>query len=250
MNPDQAQTISGSLDGHELNFFSDAPGRFVALQGIHAMADVGVQHFTYPLLILIIMKSKLTIKSLLWLAIFRWIPRLLVDPSTIDPQATKTENDFVTSIVSRISTKKLWSGVFQSPAYYQEYTSLFGSRRTYNDDPEITFHGGLDFGGGETLPIVAPADGIVVFSGFLPIRGNAIFIDHGLGIFSGYFHQSKILVSVGDHVITGQKIGEVGNTGRVGNANDYPGAGAHLHWEIWVNGVQVDPLDWLTTEYP
>jgi murein DD-endopeptidase MepM/ murein hydrolase activator NlpD len=67
-------------------------------------------------------------------------------------------------------------------------------------------------------------------------------IDHGWGVYSGFWHQSEFKVQVGDMVDAGQIIGLVGDTGR--------STGAHLHWELWVNGVQVDPLDWLQQEYP
>jgi murein DD-endopeptidase MepM/ murein hydrolase activator NlpD len=81
-----------------------------------------------------------------------------------------------------------------------------------------------------------------VFAAPLTVRGNATIIDHGLGVYSGFWHQSEQLVNVGDTVTQGQVIGLVGGTGRV--------TGAHLHWEVWVNGVQVNPLDWLNQVYP
>jgi murein DD-endopeptidase MepM/ murein hydrolase activator NlpD len=223
---------------------------FFALQGIHAMVEPGVTNLKLSVISedgnTMPFEQSILIQS----GNFTTDPPLTVDPETINPQNTVSEENLVKEFVANITEEKYWSGIFQSPAFYQEYTSYFGSRRTYNNDPKISFHSGLDFGGGVTLPIVAPADGKVVFSGFLPIRGNAIFIDHGLGIYTGYFHQSLLSVSEGQNVTTGQKIGEVGNTGRVSNATDYPGAGAHLHWEVWVNGVQVNPLDWLNQEYP
>jgi murein DD-endopeptidase MepM/ murein hydrolase activator NlpD len=82
------------------------------------------------------------------------------------------------------------------------------------------------------------------------VRGNAIIIDHGVGVFSGYYHLSSLIVNTGDMVQKGQQIGKVGNTGRVDRADEYAGAGAHLHWEIWVNGIQVDPLEWINSDYP
>jgi murein DD-endopeptidase MepM/ murein hydrolase activator NlpD len=81
-----------------------------------------------------------------------------------------------------------------------------------------------------------------VFTGFLTVRGNATIIDHGWGVYSAYMHQSEILVKTGDRVTAGQLIGLVGGTGRV--------EGPHLHWEIFVGGVQVDPLDWLQRSFP
>jgi murein DD-endopeptidase MepM/ murein hydrolase activator NlpD len=67
-------------------------------------------------------------------------------------------------------------------------------------------------------------------------------IDHGWGVFTGYMHQAEILVDVGDRVEAGDLIGIMGRTGRV--------TGAHLHLEVWVGGVQVEPLDWLERPFP
>ena len=243
-------TISGSINGSNLNFYTENNMDIFALQGIQALSEPGVSVFELSIQTeegtLVNYEQSILIQS----GFFTTDPPLFVDPETIDPQNTASEEILINELVANFTEEKYWSGIFNSPAYYQEYTSLFGNRRTYNDDPKISFHSGLDFGGGVTLPIVAPADGKVVFSRFLPIRGNAIFIDHGLGVYTGYFHQSLLEVAEGEFVTAGQKIGEVGNTGRVSNGTDYPGAGAHLHWEVWVNGVQVNPLDWLNQKYP
>ena len=91
-------------------------------------------------------------------------------------------------------------------------------------------------------PIYAAAAGVVVFTGPLTVRGNATMIDHGWGVYTAYLHQSEILVKVGEHVEQGQFIGRVGNTGRV--------EGPHLHFEVIVGGVQVEPLQWLDQEFP
>ncbi len=68
------------------------------------------------------------------------------------------------------------------------------------------------------------------------------FIDHGWGVFTGYLHQSELLVSEGDWVEVGDEIGLVGYTGRA--------TGPHLHWEVWVGGVPVNPLEWTSTSFP
>jgi murein DD-endopeptidase MepM/ murein hydrolase activator NlpD len=172
---------------------------------------------------------------------------LLNDPSTIDPAVTEPELKNITAIVTPATPTRFWSGIFISPSAYADcFTSRYGTRRTYkvvNSDTEIPgFHSGLDFCGGEGLQITAPAPGKVVFAAPLTVRGNATIIDHGWGIYSGFWHQSQFFVNVGDTVEQGQVIGLVGGTGRV--------TGAHLHWELWVNGVQVNPLDWLNQAYP
>ena len=92
------------------------------------------------------------------------------------------------------------------------------------------------------MPISTAANGVVVFAGETIVRGNATIIDHGWGIFSGYYHQSESYVQTGDQVESGQVIGLVGASGRV--------TGAHLHWEVWVNGVQVNPMIWLEKSFP
>jgi murein DD-endopeptidase MepM/ murein hydrolase activator NlpD len=246
---DTITEITGQLDGHTLNFLEVNPGQFSAIQGIHAMAPPGLTAFSLELKYSDGTETNVSDEVLLKPGDFDY-EELTVDPSLIDPTITEPENDFVDNLVSVFTPQKYWEGIFQSPAVYQYYNSLFGTRRTYNGSGIVTFHSGIDFGGGITLPIYAPAPGKVVFAGPLTVRGNTVFIDHGMGIYSGFFHQNKLIVKTGDFVKMGQQIGEVGNTGRIDGTDSYYGAGAHLHWEIWANGVQVDPLPWLINEYP
>jgi murein DD-endopeptidase MepM/ murein hydrolase activator NlpD len=229
-----------------LHFFPDTNGQ-VALQGVHAMLEPGV----YPLLMEATLPngSKQSFQQMVLVTSGNYATEdiLLNDPSTIDPAVTEPEMKNVTAIVAPATSTRYWSGVFASPSVYSDcFTSRYGTRRTYkvvNSDAEIPgFHSGLDFCGGEGLQISAPAPGKVVFAAPLIVRGNATIIDHGWGVYSGIYHQSQILVNVGDTVEQGQVIGLVGGTGRV--------TGAHLHWDLWVNGIQVNPLNWLNQAYP
>ena len=111
-------------------------------------------------------------------------------------------------------------------------SSEFGLRRFFNKQPRRP-HGGLDIAAPEGTTIVAPADGTVIETGDYFFSGNCIFIDHGQGLITFYAHLSKIDVSAGDRVIRGDKIGEVGQTGRV--------TGPHLHWSVGLNRTWVDP---------
>ncbi len=81
----------------------------------------------------------------------------------------------------------------------------------------------------------------MVFAQIVDGRGGATIISHGRGVYTGYWHQSQINVNVGDQVEAGQTIGMVGAEGRV--------TGAHLHLEVIVGGVQVDPTEWLEGMY-
>ena len=253
--------LSGNVDGKELIFFSNDNTNYFAFAGIHAMAPIGIINLTVSG-----SSDSETLftnsQNLLLVAgNFDSDPNLNVAPEMIDPSITGPELEKITAITSVFTPEKYWDGVFLSPdtdyaleiANYdekKEITSFFGTRRTYNADPTITFHTGVDFGGGVGLPIVATAAGKVVFAGALDVRGNATIIDHGLGVYSAYYHQNEIFVKTGDMVQKGQQIGKVGNSGRVDRANEYAGAGAHLHWEIWVNGTQVDPLEWINSGHP
>lgn len=255
VNSPQAVTLQGSLNGMPLNFFATEDNQQVALQGVYAEAEPGLAPF--------ILSGKFADGStfnfeqsiLLISGNYPEAEPLTVDPATIDPAVTKPEDDEIKNITSTATPTRYWTGIFQSPAskygYPDEFTAFFGERRTYNDGALKNFHTGVDFGGGVGLPICAPADGKVVFAeGPLTVHGNATIIDHGWGVYSAYFHQSEINVKVGDMVKAGQVIGKVGNTGRVEDAKAFEGAGAHLHWEIWVNGIQVNPLEWLNKQYP
>jgi murein DD-endopeptidase MepM/ murein hydrolase activator NlpD len=238
-------TLSGSLIGHELHFFRDEDGSYVALQGVHAMTSPGF----YPLTIRGTLKdgSSFAHSQMVYVKDggYPYEPSLKVAPETIDPANTQPEDELWNSIPVPVTEERMWDGVFQSPVsplFADCYPSYFGSRRSYNGSPYNYFHTGLDFCGGVGAEIFAPADGIVVYTGTLTVRGMATMINHGWGVYSGYMHQSEILVKVGDRVEAGQLIGRVGGTGRV--------TGSHLHLEIWVGGVQVDPMDWLNQAYP
>ncbi|MBH5319934.1 M23 family metallopeptidase [Paenibacillus sp. GSMTC-2017] len=122
------------------------------------------------------------------------------------------------------------------PADSRKITSTFGVRR----DPfsgRSSLHSGLDLGGDRGDPIYASANGVITLSENTYPQGNNIIIDHGRGIETRYLHLNKRLVEVGDKVTKGQLIGELGNTGR--------STGPHLHYEVIVNGTQVDPRPYI-----
>lgn len=120
--------------------------------------------------------------------------------------------------------------------------SGFGIPRMYTPGTPISFHTGIDFSTPAGTPIYASNVGKVAFVRAFKVRGNMTAIDHGLGLFSLYFHQSKILVKEGDTVQRGQKIGEVGTTGL--------STAPHLHLEFRLRGVPVQPLEFLGRVLP
>ena len=98
-------------------------------------------------------------------------------------------------------------------------------------------HTGLDFPSDVGTPIVAAAGGVVVFQEFHPAYGNTVEIDHGNQLVTRYAHASRVHVRKGDLVRRGQLIAEVGSTGR--------STGSHLHFEVWLAGVALDPQKFL-----
>ena len=238
-------TLSGTLVDKPLHFFP-LNNEQVALQGIHALLDPGV----YPLRLEATGAdgSRQSFEQMVLVTSGNYLSEeLYVSPDTLDLAVTEPENQQILSITSVTTGTKYWNGIYTSPSVYpDQFTSRYGTRRIYHGlGTDLTiqgFHTGLDFSGGEGLQIFAPAPGKVVFASALIVRGNATIIDHGWGVYSGFWHQSEIMVNVGDMVEQGQVIGLVGGTGRV--------TGAHLHWEVWVNGIQVNPLDWLNQAYP
>ena len=119
-------------------------------------------------------------------------------------------------------------------------TAPFGIRRSYGGGPATSYHGGVDYSVPEGTPVYVPAPGMVVLAEPLQVRGNAVIVDHGRGVMSAYWHLSEIGVTARQLVHTGDLLGAVGTTGL--------STGAHLHWEIRVMGVQVDPLQWVREE--
>ena len=235
--------ISGKLAGNSLNFFPLQDGQYFALQGIHSMTQPGLNRFELSIEKTGSPDYEFSQMVYVQPGNYPEDPPLNVDPTTIDPVNTKPEDDQIRQITSVINPERLWGGMFRDPVDEPVcIKSRYGNRRSYNGGPFSYFHTGLDYGVCANRNIYAPAAGTVVFTGLLTVRGNATIIDHGQGIFTGYWHQQEIGVKTGDHVESGQLIGQIGDTGRV--------TGPHLHWEIWVNGVQVDPSQWLEKTYP
>ncbi len=136
--------------------------------------------------------------------------------------------------VSRRSheTPRLWAAPLSLPRD-SRITSGYGGAREYNS--RVTSrHMGTDFAGAVGTPVGAAARGIVALVADFYLAGRAVYLDHGAGLVTGYFHLSQVDVAEGDTVVAGQRIGTVGRTGRV--------TGPHLHWIMRYGGISVDPM--------
>ena len=158
-----------------------------------------------------------------------------------DENRTRERNILNAAHKKSESTARLWNTPFAYPRP-QVFTSPFAQARFYKKDDSVNYHYGLDLAGKMNDPIYATNDGIIEVAGFYPIRGGLSGINHGAGVVSLYFHQSQILVKVGQRVKKGQLIGKVGNTGF--------STGPHLHWEMRVRAEATDPKQWANRIFP
>jgi hypothetical protein len=137
-------------------------------------------------------------------------------------------------------TPRLWDGPFRRPRPGR-ITSTYGSARVFNG--EVTSrHMGTDFAGKVGAPVSAPARGVVALVADFYLAGHAVYLDHGGGLLTGYFHLSRVDVASGDTVSAGQRIGAVGRSGRV--------TGPHLHWIARYGEITVDPASLLRLPVP
>ncbi len=148
--------------------------------------------------------------------------------------AVDARDDSLSSLEAKILQQSVLKGMLpnSSPVNVGYNSSSYGWRI----DPFTgykAFHEGLDFPANSGTPIYAAADGIVSEAEHTPDYGNLVKIEHGSGLETRYAHASKLLVHVGERVVKGQIVAEVGSTGR--------STGPHLHYEIRLNGNSLDP---------
>lgn len=235
-------TLTGSFEGQPLTFNNGPNGQLWAITAIHALLPPN----TYPIILSATRPDGSRVTRVETVDVLEGpygSETILLDAersSLLDAELLAAERAKLLNLWTRVTPHPHWNGAFGYPTA-GDITSFFGTRRTYNTSEELSFHSGTDFGGSGT-PIYAPAAGTVVLAEPLTVRGNAVVIDHGLGLYSGYWHQSQLAVVEGQQVQRGDLIGYIGNTGLV--------TGPHLHWEMRLNGIAVNPLQWVRETIP
>ncbi|MGB0389007.1 MAG: peptidoglycan DD-metalloendopeptidase family protein [Ardenticatenaceae bacterium] len=158
-----------------------------------------------------------------------------------DPELIRSENEKLTRLFSQLpDSSPRWNDLFKLPVDSM-LTGPFGARGVVDGKP-VGYHEGLDYRCWHGVPFYAPAPGTVVVAEALNVRGTAVYVDHGAGVVSGYFHLSQLNVQVGDQVETGQMLGLCGDSGLT--------TAPHLHWEMRVNTRWVNPAPWLERTFP
>jgi murein DD-endopeptidase MepM/ murein hydrolase activator NlpD len=132
--------------------------------------------------------------------------------------------------------EKLWRGAFCTPIDVARITCDFGTVRTTQHKGRYA-HKALDLINKPKSVVWSSQDGVVVLKDRFPSAGNTVVVDHGWGVLSMYFHLDSFAnIKVGDKIAKGNPVGTIGKTGHA--------TGYHLHWEMRLNNVPVDPMQW------
>ena len=235
---DGATEVKGTFLDRTVPFFRETragePPGFVGLLGIDLQDDPG----TYELLVdvrrgeqtkrfsynVLVAKEKFAVEHLK-------LPKDKVDLDAKSIARWKAEQEQIRQALAENSRLRLWHSDFVEPLNGRR-TGVFGSVRILNGKPRNP-HSGEDIGAPLGTDVAVTNDGVVRLTVDHLFSGKGIFVDHGLGFYSMYFHLSEILVKDGDLVRAGQVIGKVGASGRA--------TGPHLHWGVKLNGARVNP---------
>jgi murein DD-endopeptidase MepM/ murein hydrolase activator NlpD len=198
----------------------DAPGTYELAVTIKN-GEQSIKRLSYHVLIT---KEKFAVEHLK-------LPKDKVDLDDKTLARWKLEQEQVRQALADNSALRLWQSGFVEPVNGKR-TGIFGSVRIMNGQPRNP-HNGEDIGAPLGTDVAATNDGVVRLTVDHVFSGRGVFLDHGLGFYSMYFHLSEVLVKDGDLVKAGQIIGKVGATGRA--------TGPHLHWGVKLNGARVNP---------
>lgn len=234
-------TFSGVFGDEPLSFFSEDGSTYYSFLGIHAQADPGA----YTLAITATQPdgTETSFEQLILLADVDYGSEYVYVTDGLNETDITEEDAIITSALDGRTSERYWSGTFNYPVDEPCFGSLFGLDRTYNDGALYYYHTGVDFPVCATnLNVYAPAAGRIILAEELYVKGNALIIDHGWGVYSVFAHLSQFNVQVGDFVQPGDIMGLIGDTGR--------SAGPHLHFEINIGNTPVNPLTWLSEAFP
>lgn len=172
--------------------------------------------------------------------------RLVVSAEKIEKEKElgyprKEFEKLVAQLTERSVKEKIWRGEFCTPIDVQRVTTEFGTVRTTQHKGRYA-HKALDVINTPKSVVWAPQDGIVVCKDRFADSGNTVILDHGHGVLSMFFHLDDFAnITIGEKVAKGNPLGKLGKTGYA--------SGYHLHWEMRVNNIQVDPMQWTKSTF-
>jgi len=226
-NPPSSDLTAVLLD-HKAAFYKQANGEFLALMPVTAITEPG----TYPMVIqdahgAVFRKSEVVVDDARY-------PKqnIVAGPALKQLTPLPGEMEAVHGLQQATTPKRFWAEPFEKPTEAC-MNSRFGVTRLHNGKPTGNYHRGLDLRSGMGTPVHATTAGVVRISQMFRLHGGTVGIDHGQGVTSLYLHLSKLAVPEGTEVKQGDVVGYVGATGFA--------TGPHLHWQVHVNGVPVNP---------
>lgn len=160
------------------------------------------------------------------------LPTGMVDLDPDTERRALSETERMQTVYRAVTPERLWRGIFTRPVAGTEPGTGFGSRRVINGKPRSP-HTGIDYAAERGTPVVAVNSGRVALLGDFFFPGRLVILDHGLGLYTLYFHLDTVAVSDDERVERGQAIGTVGSTGRA--------TGPHLHFGAHMGGARIDP---------
>lgn len=231
---DSNLTLDGVAAGEPLHFERRRDGRFRSLMGIPLEGGD-----TLPIT-LQLSTGVATDTAVIRLLVGR--PTYTNERLTVAPRFAQPDSAGLARIDAEVAqsraisrrahdSPRLWTGPFVRPRPTR-ITSVYGNGREFNG--RVTSrHLGTDFAGTPGAPVRAAGRAVVALVADFYLAGRAVYLDHGGGLMTGYFHLSRVDVTPGDTVAAGQIIGGVGQSGRA--------TGPHLHWIARYGGITVDP---------
>jgi murein DD-endopeptidase MepM/ murein hydrolase activator NlpD len=232
------RAVSGEMAGEPLHFVRGDSGSWRAIGAVPVDAATSVSARV------IVVRASGRVDTVYARVAVPPVPPPKAEPLTVDTAFTTLDTAQVARVnrenararaIGRRShdTPRLWSDAFARPRA-SVLTSTFGTGRSFNS-VVTSRHLGVDFRGAVGDTVHAANRGVVVLVDTFLLAGTVLYVDHGAGVVTGYFHLSKTLVGAGDTVSRGQNIALVGASGRV--------TGSHLHWSARYGSLTVNPLD-------
>jgi len=230
-----ARAVEGSVAGRSLSFFPYGDG-YAALIGFDLDGKAGPQVWRVAVVRAdgdpLTRQGRLKIRSRSFSVQHLTLPSVMVD---LDPETERraaAEGERLRALTRMITPERLWRGRFTRPVAGESPGTGFGARRIINGQPRAA-HSGTDYAAPRGTPVVAVNDGRVALVGDYFFPGRFVAIDHGLGLYTLYFHLDAVSVTEDERVTRGQTVGAVGSTGRA--------TGPHLHFAAQLGSARIDP---------
>jgi hypothetical protein len=239
-----AKTVEGSLAGQSLTFFPYGDG-YAALAGIDLEARPGMAAWRIGVVDAqgrpIKASGRLQIRARKFPVQRLTLPREMVELDAPTLRRVEEESKRLRTLYATITPERLWRGRFTKPVGVPDAGEGFGARRIINGQVRAP-HAGLDYSADTGTPVVAANAGRVALVADYFFPGRLVVLDHGLGLYTLYFHLERADVADGDRVERGQIIGRVGASGRA--------TGPHLHFAAHLRQTRVDPAVLLQLKLP